>query len=387
MNVRLREGPAGAPLGIERRRIPPFGEGKTSVAVVGYGYWGSKHVRVLSGIPDVAVTVVDSEPARLVEAGKVFPEARLVLGLEEVSATVDAVIVATPPASHARLALAAIANGHHVLVEKPLAVSVEDCQTMIAAADTAGVSLMVGHTFEHNAAVWKLRDLIDSGELGELCYIDTARLNLGLYQTDVNVIWDLAAHDISIINFLLGRLPDAVSAWGHGHASANVEDVGYVQLRYTKLDIMAYIHVSWLDPCKVRRVTVVGTKKMAVYNDMSVSERIRIYDVGVDQGSGEDTKHAMPMSYRYGDIVSPYLAGSEPLVVQDTHFVECVRSGARPRVDGGSGLATVQVLDATDRALQSRTEALLNGQLLGSQHQSRPYLVPTQTRRRFGAPG
>lgn len=369
---------------VERRRVAPFGEGKTSVAVIGYGYWGSKHVRVLSGIPDVAVTVVDSNPARLKEASRIFPAARVVADFASVSSTVDAVIVATPPASHARLALDAIARGHHVLVEKPLATTVADCEAMIAAADAAGVALMVGHTFEHNAAVWKLRELIASGDLGELCYIDTARLNLGLYQVDVNVIWDLAAHDVSIINFLLGRLPDAVSAWGHGHASLNVEDVGYVQLRYTELDIMAYIHVSWLDPCKVRRVTVVGTKKMAVYNDMSASERIRIYDVGIDHGSPEDSMHAMPMSYRYGDIVSPFLSASEPLVVQDSHFIECVRTGAHPVVDGRSGLATVQVLEASDRALLSGTEALLDGGVLGMHQDTTPYLVPSQARRRFG---
>jgi predicted dehydrogenase len=243
---------------------------------------------------------------------------------------------------------------------------------------------MVGHTFEHNAAVWKLRELIGSGELGDLCYIDTARLNLGLYQRDVNVIWDLAAHDISIINFLLGRLPDAVSAWGHGHASLNVEDVGYVQLRYTDLDIMAYVHVSWLDPCKVRRVTVVGTKKMAVYNDMSATERIRIYDVGLEHGPEEDSMHAMPLNYRYGDIVSPFVSASEPLTVQDSHFIDCVRTGARPRVDGRSGLATVRVLEASDRALRSRTEALLDGGVLESHQKSGPYLIPAQARRRFG---
>ena len=370
---------------VERRRLPLFGSGKTSVAVLGYGYWGSKHVRVLSGIPGVAVTIVDFDPARLKVASDVFPGARAVPSLEGLADTVAAVIVATPPASHARLALAAIADGHHVLVEKPLAVSVTDCEAMIAAAGAAGVSLMVGHTFEHNAAVWKLRELIRSGELGELCYIDSARLNLGLYQSDVNVIWDLAAHDISIINFLLGCLPDTVAAWGHGHASLHVEDVGYIQLRYKDLDVMAYIHVSWLDPRKVRRVTVVGTKKMAVYNDMSVNEQIRIYDVGVDHGPEGDSMHATPLSYRYGDIVSPYFTSSEPLLVQDTHFIECVRTGARPRVDGSSGLATVQVLEATDRSLRSRTETALNGRGLRL-HLPNSYEVPSRARRRFGAP-
>jgi predicted dehydrogenase len=329
------------------------------VGVVGYGYWGSKHVRLLTSTPDVAVTVVDTSPARLAQAARAFPTARVECHFADALPLVDAVVVATPPRTHAELALEAILAGRHVFVEKPLATSVADCRALIDSANDTGVVLMVGHTFEYNAAVLRLRELINSGELGEICYIDSARLNLGLYQQDVNVIWDLAPHDISIINLLLGRGPSSVSAWGHAHATGVLEDVAYLQLRYTDPSVNAYVHVSWLDPDKVRRVTVVGTEKMAVYNDVSHNERIRIYDVGVTASSEADAMHAMPMSYRYGNIVSPYIPFEEPLALQDTHFVQCIREGTRPRTDGSSGMAVVRVLEAASRALALGREVQL----------------------------
>jgi predicted dehydrogenase len=321
------------------------------VGVVGYGYWGSKHVRVLTSTPGVAVTIVDTSPARLAQACSAFPAARLECRFTDALPFVDALIVATPPRTHAKLALEAILAGRHVFVEKPLATSLADCRSVIESANDSGVVLMVGHTFEYNAAVLKLGELIKSGELGEICYLDSARLNLGLYQQDVNVIWDLAPHDISIINSLLGRSPSSVSAWGHAHATGVLEDVAYLRLRYTDPSLSAYVHVSWLDPDKVRRVTVVGTEKMAIYNDVSHNERIRIYDVGVMAPSETDAMHAMPMSYRYGDIVSPYIPFEEPLALQDAHFIQCIRDGTRPRTDGSSGMAVVRVLEAASRAL------------------------------------
>jgi predicted dehydrogenase len=322
-----------------------------SVGVVGYGYWGSKHARVLTSMPDVALTVVDACPARLAQARSAFPGARLARRLTDALPFVDAVVIATPPRTHAHLAVEALAAGGHVLVEKPLATSVSECRSLIDRAHESGVVLMVGHTFEYNAAVRKLGALIDSGELGDICYIDTARLNLGLYQQDVNVLWDLAPHDISIINFLLQRSPSSVSAWGHAHATKELEDVAHLQLRYSDPGLSAYVHVSWLDPCKVRRVTVVGTEKMAVYDDTSPNERIRIHDVGVTRSSASEVMHAMPMSYRYGDIVSPHIPFEEPLASQDAHFIECIRDGTCPRSDGSSGMAVVRVLEAASEAL------------------------------------
>jgi predicted dehydrogenase len=334
-----------------RSRRGAAGRNSVRVAVVGYGYWGSKHARVLTSTPDVAVTVVDTNASRLAEARKAFPDTRLARRLSDALRSVDAVVVATPPRTHAELALEAVRAGRHVLVEKPLATSVSACQSLIEQARHAGVVLMAGHTFEYNAAVRKLGDLVDNGELGEICYIDAARLNLGLYQQDVNVIWDLAPHDISIINYLLRRNPSSVSAWAYAHASEALEDVAYLQLRYGDPGLTAYIHVSWLDPCKVRRVTVVGTEKMAVYDDVAPSERIRIYDVGVTPPSEADALHAMPMSYRYGDIISPYIPFEEPLALQDAHFIQCIRDGTCPRTDGASGMAVVRVLEAASAAL------------------------------------
>ncbi|MGH8984190.1 MAG: Gfo/Idh/MocA family protein [Acidimicrobiia bacterium] len=331
----------------------------TRVAVVGYGYWGSKHARVLASTSDVIVTIVDTSRARLAQAHSAFPAAQLASRLSDALPLVDAVVVATPPRTHAGLAHEALLAGRHVLVEKPLATSASECQSLIDSADDTGVVLMVGHTFEYNAAVRKLGELVDNGELGEICYIDAARLNLGLYQRDVNVIWDLAPHDISIINFLLGTSPVSVSAWGHPHATKLLEDVAYLRLRYSDPGLSAYVHVSWLDPCKVRRVTVVGTQKMAVYNDVSSTERVRIYDVGVQPSIEADAMHAMPTSYRYGDIVSPYIPFEEPLAVQDAHFIQCIRDGTTPRTAGTSGMEVVRVLEAASNALACGREVEL----------------------------
>jgi predicted dehydrogenase len=324
----------------------------TRIAVVGYGYWGSKHVRVMSAIPGVVVTVVESNQLRRDEALNHFSNVRGADRLEHVLDDVDAVVVATPPASHFPVALEAVLAGKHVLVEKPLTTTVADAETLVQTADNNRVQLMVGHTFEYNAAVHKLKQIIDSGELGRVRYIDTARLSLGLYQRDVNVIWDLAPHDLSIVSYLLDELPSAVSVWGQHHVGHHHVDVAHVRLEFPDADTHAVIHTSWLDPCKVRRVTVAGERKMVVYNDMSDTERIRVYDVGVDELEMEDPgSHERPVSYRTGDIVSPYVQFREPLGVQDNHFVDCVRRNVTPNTPGQRGADIVKVLAATDQSL------------------------------------
>ena len=320
-----------------------------NIGVVGYGYWGSKHVRVLSSLPDVVVTVIDANPDRLVDARRVHPAVRVERNLDTVLPDLDAVVIAAPPGAHAALSLRAIRAGKGVLVEKPLATRVEDAELMVEQAAAYGVCLMAGHTFEYNAAVWKLKEIVDSGELGRILYVDTARLGLGRYQRDCNVIWDLAPHDISIISYLLGEIPARTAVWAQGCIGPRLSDVAYLQMTFENSDVHAYTHVSWLDPRKVRRVTVVGERKMAVYNDLSDNERIRVYDIGVDVLESDDL-HAMPVSYRTGDIVSPYVQFSEPLTVQDSHFVECLRTGRRPDTPGERGLEIVRVLAATDEA-------------------------------------
>jgi predicted dehydrogenase len=323
------------------------------VAVVGCGYWGSKHVRVLHSTDGVdAVALVDGQTSRLANLARSYPGAYTFSTLRAALPHVDAVVVATPPSTHVAVALQAIAAGKHVLVEKPLAPTSGGARQLISAAARAGVILMVGHTFEYNPAVWKLRELVRNRVLGEVYYLDSARLNLGLYQNDVNVIFDLAPHDVSIINHVLGETPAAVQAWASRHAHPRFEDVAYLRLFYDDQRLSANIHVSWLDPCKVRRVTAVGSEKMAVYDDLATEERIRVLDKGVCPSTdGDDLTHP-PMSYRYGDIMSPYIAADEPLGVQDSHFAQCILTGAIPDTDGHNGLAVVEVLEAAQLSLQ-----------------------------------
>jgi predicted dehydrogenase len=323
------------------------------VAVVGCGYWGSKHVRVLHAAGGVEeVVLVDSREDRLRNLTRSYRTAPWYTALAPALEHVDAVVVATPPSSHVSVALQAIEAGKHVLVEKPLAPTTAGARLLECAASAAGVTLMVGHTFEYSPAVRKLRELVQNEELGDVYYIDSARLNLGLYQNDVNVILDLAPHDISIINHVLGRKPVAAQAWASRHAHRRFEDVAYLRLFYDDFfddrGLSANIHVSWLDPCKVRRVTAVGSQKMAVYDDLAVDERIRVLDKGVCLPPDGDNMTQPPLSYRYGDIVVPFIAPDEPLAVQDRHFIECIGSGARPLTDGENGIAVVAALEAAE---------------------------------------
>jgi predicted dehydrogenase len=323
-----------------------------SVAIVGCGYWGSKHTRVFHALDEVdRVVHVDGREDRLHTLARAFPTAPGYTTLQAALPEVDAVVVATPPTTHVPLALSALAAGKHVLVEKPLATVSSGARMLLDAAAAANRTLMVGHTFEYNPAVWKLRQLIGADELGQIYYIDTARLNLGLYQSDVNVVMDLAPHDVSIINHVLGRSPVAVQAWGSCHAHRRFEDVAYLRLYYDDMRLSANIHVSWLDPCKVRRMTIVGSKKMAVYDDLAAEDRVRIHDKGVQAGAESEDLTQPPMSYRYGDITVPFLGPEEPLAVQDRHFVRCALEGTTPRTDGANGLAVVEVLEAAQLSL------------------------------------
>jgi predicted dehydrogenase len=322
------------------------------VGVVGCGYWGSKHIRVLHALESVdAIAVIDPDPERAIQLARNFPALEGYKDLDEALPYVDAVIIATPPSTHKPLALKAIAAGRHVMVEKPLATTAADAREMIAAAAATGVVLMVGHTFEYHSAVWELRQMVHEEALGELYYLDTARLNLGLYQNDCNVLFDLAPHDVSILNFVLGAKPVSVQCWSSRHANSRLEDVAYLRLIYKDPDVTANVHVSWLDPCKVRRVTMVGSQKMVIFNDLAPEERIKVHDKGVSEAvqAGEDLSRP-PMSYRYGDVVAPYLVFNEPLMVEDEHFMDCVISGMTPLTDGANGLAVVEVLECAQRS-------------------------------------
>lgn len=330
------------------------------VAVVGIGYWGSRHIRVLRSTTGVAEVIgVDQRFARIDNENRETDHGVTAYScIDDALPNVDAVIVATPPASHARLGLKAIEAGKHVLIEKPMATNTKAARHLVEAAGAVGVLLMPGHTFEHNAAVHKLRELVRTGQLGRLFYLDCERLNLGLYQADVNVILDLAPHDISISNFVLGSQPTTITAWASRHVHPEHEDVAYLRLDYADLGVRVNVHVSWLSPEKVRRVTAVGSKRMAVYNDMSDGDRIRVYDKSVVPPS-EAVGPLSQVAYHLGDIVSPFVAFAEPVAVQDQHFVDCIINDSRPSVDGSSGLAVVQALECAQISLREERPVAL----------------------------
>lgn len=341
-------GPTAAP----NRHVNGHG---VRVGVVGCGYWGAKHVRVLSGIDAVSqIAVIDPDPASRDQLLTAFPACRPYQDLASALPEIDALVIATPPCSHAELGLQALRQGKHILVEKPLATSLADARLLVDEAAAQDCWLMVGHTFEFNPAVRELSRRMRRDELGEIRYIHSARLNLGLYRTDVNVVWDLAPHDISILNFLLRSRPVAVTAWSSRNASLSVEDLAYIRLDYREPSVAAYVHVSWLDPKKVRKVTVVGSRKMAVYNDLD-EERLRIFDRGVDGAADAAPNYERPFSYRNGDIVSPHIRFDEPLATEDRHFVDSIRNGTPPETDGWAGLVVVAVLEAIDQSLVSGT--------------------------------
>jgi predicted dehydrogenase len=317
------------------------------VGIVGAGYWGPKHIRNFTELPGAHVAMVaDLSEARLSAIRNQYPDARTTTDFQELLAVpnVDAVVIATPVSTHADLAAAALCAGKHVLVEKPLAASTQDCQRLIRIAAERDRVLMVGHTFLYNPAVLMLRDMVEAGTLGDVYYAHTQRLNLGLFQRDINVLWDLAPHDLSILMYVLGSAPVAIAARGHAHVRAGIEDNAYMDLAFPN-DVNASVHTSWLDPNKVRRITLVGSKKMVVYDDVETLEKIRVYDKGVDVPSRTEQFGEFQLSYRYGDISIPSVPGHEPLRLECEHFLECITTGATPRTDGLQGLKVVQALE------------------------------------------
>jgi predicted dehydrogenase len=342
---------------------------RIKVGVLGYGYWGPKLARNLSEIADCELSlVVDKDPARLARARLQHPGVRTSPRLDTLlRSDVDAVVVATPVRTHHAMARAALLAGKHVMVEKPLTASSAEAEDLVSLADTLDRRLMVGHTFEYNPGIRALRDIVASGEIGDVWYVDTARLNLGLFQTDINVMWDLAPHDLSILMYVLQRDPVAISARGSATVTPGVHDVAYLELRFPG-DILAHVHVSWLDPCKVRRVTIVGSKKMVVCNDVADVEKVRIYDKGIVRPYETDRFSDFHLTYRYGGVHIPSIPLQEPLRAQCEHFLECIRTARRPQSDGLVGLKVVRLLEQADESLRNGGHRLLapNGLLPGA---------------------
>jgi predicted dehydrogenase len=263
----------------------------------------------------------------------------------------DAVVVATPPATHFALARECLQNGLHVLVEKPMTLNSAEAAELIRIASTHDRILMVAHTFEYNPAVRALKQMIDNDEIGHIYYIDAVRASLGLFQTKANVIWDLAPHDVSILRYLLGTDPLNVSARGTACVQDGIEDVAYMMLTFPG-NILAHIRMSWLDPSKTRRVTVVGSKKMVIYDDVESLEKLKVYDKGVKAIRRTDTFGEFSFAYHYGDVIIPYVRFEEPLRVQCMHFLECISEGKQPLSDGYDGLKVVQVVEAAQLSLK-----------------------------------
>ncbi len=324
----------------------------TTVGVIGCGYWGPNLIRNFINLKDVVVkTASDLSENRLNHMNRLYPSLKVTGDYRDIinDPEIDAVIIATPVSTHYHLAAEAIKAGKHVFCEKPLTRTVEEGVNLVEMADGAERTLMVGHTFVYTAAVNKVRDLIRTGELGDIYYMSTSRVNLGLFQDDINVVWDLAPHDVSIMNYVLESRPLSVSAVGHSYIQPKIQDVSFVTLRYPG-SILAHLHVSWLNPNKIRSTTVVGSRKMLVYDDISSLEKIRIYDKGVDVIPHYDTFGEFQLSYRYGDISIPKLDDAEPLKIECQHFIDCI-NGAAPRSSGKHGLEVLLALDAIDRSM------------------------------------
>ncbi len=321
-----------------------------SIGVVGCGYWGARHVRVFSSLPNVEVTAIDADADRAERAAWPY-RAAFSADLDSVLDRLDAVVVAVPPAGHYSVARQALLGGCHVLVEKPLTTSTADGEELVDLALAGQRVLMVGHTFIYNDAVRALRDRVHQPDFGPLRYLDGNRLNLGLYQEDVNVLWDLAPHDISIFNYLAGSGPVDVSAWAASPTNGTLADDAFLRLRYAN-GLVGTIHVSWLYPRKIRSISVVGEGMMAMYDD-TAEERIAVFDRRVDG-------HGSQRVYHSGGIELPAIGFREPLGVQAEEFVRCIRTGDSPLADGVAGLDVVRVLCAADLAIGHDTGTVVD---------------------------
>lgn len=321
------------------------------IGVIGWGYWGPKISRNLDTLPHTSVTMIaDADSDRLSSLRVSRPWVKTTTRAEDVfDSDVDAVVVVTPVRTHYSIARQALLHGKHVLVEKPLTNSVAEAEELVALARERQLTLMVGHTFEYNLAVNELRKLIRGGELGRIYSIEAERLNLGLFRNDINVIWDLAPHDISILLYLTGKRPTHVKVQAHANLQRHIQDVAHLDLEFDD-GMNAHVHVSWLHPCKTRRVTVIGDARMAVYDDVNKAEMLKIYNKGADI-------HADPVvSYRHGAITIPHFDETEPLRMECEDFANAIRTGTQPRASGEVGLEVVKILAAAQDAVEKQHE-------------------------------
>ena len=326
------------------------------VAVVGLGYWGPNLARNFNASSRTVLhAICDLNESRMATLAASYPKAKICRDFKEVllDPEVDAVAIATPVRTHCELAKAALSAGKHVLVEKPMTHSVETAEELVALAKEKGLVCMVDHVFIYSPAIRKMKEILDSGQLGKVFFIDSVRINLGLFQHDVNVVWDLAPHDIAIVYYLVGRLPRSVAAFGSVHAGEGIEDVAYVNLDFGD-GLIANFHVNWLSPVKVRHILVGASRKSMMYNDLDASEPLKIYDRGVVVNGDAETRRGVLIDYRSGDVLSPHLERQEPLRVMVDHFAECIERSARPLTSAEEGLQVVRILEAAQHSIKAQ---------------------------------
>ncbi|BAY97593.1 oxidoreductase domain protein [Tolypothrix tenuis PCC 7101] len=327
-----------------------------NIGVIGYGYWGPNLVRNFAEIPGAKVTSIsDFKPELLAKAQSRYPSVKVTTDSSSLlkDPTIDAIAIATPVSTHFDLALAALKAGKHVLVEKPMTTTSEQAMRLIEEAEKRNLVLMVDHTFVYTGAVRKMHDLIATKQLGDIYYYDSVRVNLGLFQHDVNVIWDLAVHDLSIMNYVLPSQPYAVSATGISHVAGEPENIAYLSLFFEN-NLIAHIHVNWLAPVKVRRTLIGGSQRMIVYDDLEPSEKVKIYDKGITLNGNSESVYQMLIGYRTGDMWSPKLDMTEALRAEGLHFIDCITKGDRPITDGEAGLRIVRILEAATQSMKQQ---------------------------------
>jgi predicted dehydrogenase len=324
------------------------------VGVIGYGYWGPNIVRNLYALEQCQlVSVCDKSPAALKRAERSYPGVRLTTDFSEIlrSPDIDAVAIVTPVWTHFELAKAALENDKHVFVEKPFTSTSQQAEQLIELAERKNLKIMVDHTFLFSGAVRKIRDLVDNGTLGPLYYYDSTRVNLGLFQHDVSVLWDLAPHDLSIMDYLILEKPQAVVATGSNHLN-HLADMAFITVHFHS-NVIAHFNVNWLSPVKVRNTLIGGRDKMLVWNDLDPDEKIKVYDKGVEITTGQD-RYDLLVSYRSGDVWGPKVDSTEALKVELEYFIKCIVDGETPSNDGAAGLRVVRLLEAAEQSLQGR---------------------------------
>ena len=323
------------------------------VGVIGYGYWGPNLVRNFAETPGARVGfVTDLQQERLAQVTARYPATKVSTDFRDLlcDTAIDAVVIATPVSTHFDLAMAALRAGKHVLIEKPIASSSAQAHALIDEAAKRKLVLMVDHTFVYTPAVAKMRELVEQGHLGDLYYYDSVRINLGLFQHDVNVLWDLAVHDLSIMDFVLGQSPVSVAATGLSHVPDQPENIAYMTMFFDGR-LIAHVHVNWLAPVKVRRTLLGGSRRMIVFDDLETSEKVKVYDRGISLNPSPENVYQMKIGYRAGDMWSPQLGVTEALHTEAKHFIECIEHARAPQTDGPAGLRVVRLLEAATQSM------------------------------------